>query len=222
MSRSETNPNVFHKLLFRWFRSAMVQLAYREPRPKKGQPIDRLEFCFYDKQGRAYYRFKNDDHIPIIRKLYLANAYTRLVTAISDQDISVSLLALNKALHETDAKGRMQPNIARIGYICQELLSRRGFLIRMDLLRDLAANYFIREDEKVDDINDITLVEKGIALSELDEVVKQFFYEKGIYELFPFLSDAEKITDDILAECTRQTEAFKEELKKYTDGLDIS
>jgi hypothetical protein len=194
----------------------MVSIVYSGLNPKKHFPADKLSFAFFDKDGKQYYTCKE---LPIIRKVHVANAYIRLVNSINEQDITISLSAIVAAIEETDAKGKMQPNIARVAYICKKLLSRKGFYVNESLLHELMACYFIREDEAFDMVDEKIVAQKIEAIKGLDyEVVKEFFYSQSINELFPYLQDGNRLLNDVLKETAFETKSFIEELNRYING----
>lgn len=222
MSYANAGPNKFHRLLFRWFRPQLVHLAYQEPKGKQKHEYasDRFEFCFYDTSGRAYYKVKEAADQPVVRKLFIACAYAQLISGIDDQDIRVSLEAIENAIHEKDGKGRMRPNIARIGFICKKLLNRTGTMIRMDLLRNLAATYFIREDEPLEYVDREILYDKMSTFrTGYDEQLRQFFFAQSLNKLFPFLEDPQFL-EQAIKESQLEAMTYLEELNIYMHAND--
>lgn len=217
-SETERKNKWYHRLIFKMFKEAMVDIVYSG---HKGKKIDKtLSFAFYDRAGKSYYTCKE---MPIIRKLHIANAYIRLTNGINEQDITLSLQAIVKAIEETDPKGKMQPNIARVAYICKKLLSRKGFYVSESLLHELMASYFIREDEEIDYVDDKIYADKIEAIKMVDyEVVKEFFYSQSIDELFPYLKDAEVLLKDVLKETAFEAKSFATELERYYGRPNIS
>lgn len=199
--------------LFKLFKKELVSLFYLGLKPSKSLPQDRLTFAFFGASGKQYFQV---DELPILRKLKIAQTYIYLVNAINDTDINASIDAILLALQNKDDKGKMQPDIAKIGFICQKLKQRKGYYVRMDLIHELMANYFIREDETYDMVDNIILAEKIEEMSKLPhEVVSDFFYSKSVNELFPYLQETETILSDVAKETSIETNAF---LNYITDG----
>jgi len=180
-----------------------------------------MRFAFYDRQGREYYYFLDNAEIPIVRKLHLTDAYIKLFTGISDDDVRQSLAAIDAAINETDKKGNMSPNIGRIGYICTQLLSRSGRLLHTDVVYRLAALYFIRSDEKTDSIDETIVSEKIEAIKSFDNpALHVLFFEKKVSKLFPFIGESGEMLSDLLSQGTVELNAYVSELKQYVDGRD--
>lgn len=209
---------VVKRFLFWLFRSDFVRMTYAGRKPKKSLRMEGLSFAFYDLDGLAYYSVVGDQH-PILRKINLAISYTKLVTAISELDISESLLRIYNAVNEVDTKGKMAPNVATIGFICSQLLSRKGRIVVPDYLYDLAANYFIRQDEELEFVNDEILAEKVSALKELPiEVLRDFFFNKELNEIFPHADDPDSLFAEILKEGEIETMAYLKYIKGNSNG----
>lgn len=204
------------KILFRFYPADFAKMVYGSREPKKHLPTDKLTFTFLDLYGRAYYHVNEDAKTPILRQIKNAILYTNLASGISDEDIMKSLEAINAALNERNKKDKMQPNIARIGFICVQLLNRRGRIIVADHLYNLAANYFIREDEDYEFVDEVILSDKIESLKALPmEVIKSFFFEKSLNELFPFAHDPNAFFDEILKEGNIEAMAY---LKTIDNG----
>lgn len=196
------------KFIFALFRKQFVRLVYKGHFSPRSWRPDRLEFAFYDLNGAAYYSFSHDK-IPILRKINIAMAYTKLATGISELDISESLQAIHNAINHKNEKGLMTPQIHTVGFICSQLLSRRGRLVVPEYLYELAANYFIREDEDFDIINDSILESKIESIRELpQDVLRSFFFSKELNEIFPFAENPEEFFADILTEGKSEIMAY--------------
>lgn len=211
------------RFIFWLFKKHFIRFAYEGGRISK-LPADRLEFAFYDLDGLAYYSVKSDQQ-PISRKINLSIAYTKLVTGISELDISESLQAIHDAINEQNDKGKMAPNIAKIGFICTQLLGRRGRIVVPEYLYELAANYFIREDESFELVDDGKLQDKIEAIKSLPiDVLKHFFLSKQLNEVFPFAENPEEFFADILREGEIETMAYLKAINKSdgSNGRDIN
>lgn len=201
------------RFIFWLFKKDFIRFVYEGGRISK-LPADRLEFAFYDQDGLAYYSVKGDYH-PMLRKINLAIVYTKLITGISELDISASLQAIHDAINEQNDKGKMAPNIAQVGFICTQLLGRRGRIVVPDYLYELAANYFIREDESFELWDEDKTKDKQRAIEQLPlDVIKQFFFSKQLNEVFPFAENPEEFFADILREGEIETMAYLKAINK--------
>lgn len=200
----------------------MIQLAklpHNEVEPQTRFNNDRFEFCFYDENGLAYYKIADDTDMPIGRKVYIIAAYNKFLNAISDSDFTISLDAMLAAIHSTNKKGQMKVDVARIGYICTQLKHRRGIAINIDLLTELAALYFFREDESIGFVNDEITQQKVGHLSGNKHLALDFFFSKSLSRLYPLLNNTEVVIDDLLEESTIRAKAYITELENYlTNG----
>src|SRR6478752_489692 len=114
-------PGKISRLIFKLFKRDMIALSYSGPQKKD----DLLEFVFFC-DGHAYYKFKDDAKIPLLRKLAITQAYMAFMVSVSEFDISESIAAIVQSINQVDAKGKMKPDIAKISHICSVLLSRKG------------------------------------------------------------------------------------------------
>lgn len=197
---------------------ALSKMPHSELEPQSRFNNERFVFSFYDKDGLAYYHVKDDTKMPMVRKLYAANAFIKFHNAISDLDVSTSLEGIKAALYEKNQKGNMQPNIARIGYICEKLLARKGDMIRRDLLTELAASYFIREDEAIEVVNHDIFNQKVQAITVEGELLSDVFFSKSLDELFPYLTNMEGVLKEMMDLYNTEVLAYLKELNSYIDG----
>lgn len=211
-------PNKLHKTLFNWFKAPMIQLAYMQPSKDLGiHPA--FEFAFHDNSGRKYYKVKHDDTMPILRKAFIASQYVNFASGISEADVSETILSIHNAIHETDDKGKMKPNIARIGYMCAHLMGRRGTVIHYESFYKLTAAYFVREDEDFDCQDEAIFIQKAEDLKTLPlDIMRKFFFDKSINTLFPFLDKPEELFNELLEEGKIVSTAYLEQLKAYNNG----
>lgn len=186
----------------------MVQLAFESP---KG--MDNLLFAFQDYEGNSWFK---PLEMPVIRKLAIAKAYIPLCTGISNQDISLSLQAIEEAINKR-VNGKMQPDIAMVSHICRQLLSRSGFVLDMDALYEMCALNYIIEEEDPSFVDDkITLKKINILKDKkMENVVMHFFFSQSLDKLFPFLNDFDGTLMEVIEESNREITAFAAQMKEY-------
>jgi len=63
------------------------------------------------------------------------------------RDMEDLCTAIKSALSESDRQGNMRPNIVNAGFLAQELIDRREWLLIPGILTEICANTLIREDE---------------------------------------------------------------------------
>lgn len=201
-------------IIFELFRAKFTALANTGRKHSKSLL---LEYSFRDSQGREYYFYKDDKDIPILRKLYITQAYVKLINGFNNSEINQSLLAIHEAINERDNKDQMKPNIAKVSFICAKLLSRSGELLSEEAIYELAAHYFIREDEIEGEIKQSIFESKRDELKKDGFILKEFFFNKSLDSLFPNLTEA-NLFDALLEEGKKQTQIFNDFLMKKRDG----
>lgn len=196
------------KILFRIFRQQFVDLVYAGIQPKKKLPQDKLVFSFFDLDGSAYYSVADSD-MPVLRKLKIAMSYMKLVNGVNETDLHESIKAIATAFNEKDEKGYMVPNIGRIGWICVNLINRKNDTPILDYLYELAADYFIREDEDFALIDDEIRKDKVASIKQVPfEVIRDFFFSKSLNQIFPQYDTPDKFMEEILTESSVEALAY--------------
>lgn len=200
--------NAIHRLLFKCFKPYMVHLAVRDlPSPS---PI-KLEFAFQDARGARWFV---PCEMPILRKLYITNAFTQVYTGIHERDISASAEAIQKAINEKSG-GKMRPNIAMVSHICVQLLSRAGYVIHPEALYELAAMYYIREGERVEIVDSDLIPDKVAALKEVPGQIEKFFLSQSLEKLFPWLNDYEGTLAEAIEACKVETQEYLTNMQRF-------
>lgn len=209
------------KIIFRLRKKQMLELAampHNELEPQSRFNNERFKFAFHDTEGNAYYEMADPNDMPIARKLYAANVFIKFHNCISDSDITLSLRAMKQAIENVDEKGKSKPEIARIGYICTTLLARQGTVLSKELLAEVAACYYIREDEAIGVVNEDILKQKVQTFSKESEKCVRLFYEQGFDKYFPFMKDERFLLDEIFKVSMVHLTSYTTELNSYLDG----
>lgn len=194
-------PNLFHRIIFRMFKPQMLLLSkipHNVLEPQTRYNDERFEFVFYDSNGLAYYKVRDGHKTPALRMAYVLEAYIRFITAIEEADLTKALEQINKALHAKNAKGKMQPDIARIGYTVKMLQGRQGTIVHKELLCNMVAHSFMREDEAIEYIDDVIYQEKREFIMNQPGMLKDCFFNMGLAEAFPYLNDLQDLFDEVL------------------------
>jgi len=204
---------IISRLVFRLLQKDMVRLSKRELSPCPEQFYE-MDIVWRDEAGLEYFKYKSDKEIPLMRKLFITEAYVNLVNQFTNVEINNGLLSIHDAINERDKKGNMKPNIAKTSFICAKLMSRSGKLLNEELLYKLAAHYFVRSDELPGEIDDTILQDKITALkTNFREGVRTWFFSMSLNDLYPFLNDDAKLFEDIIEESKVQAVAFESYLK---------
>ena len=204
---------IVSKLVFRLLQKDMIKLSQRQLSPSPEQ-FYAMDIIWRDPEGRVYAKYKNDKDIPVMRRLFITEAYVNIVNQFTNAEVNKGLLSIHEAINERDSKGNMKPNIAKTAFICTKLLSRSGRLLSEDSLYTMAAHYFVRSDEVHGEISDTILQEKITALkTHFREGVRTWFFSQSLNSLYTVLNDDAKLFEDILEESKVQVEAFESYLK---------
>ena len=173
------------KLLFKLFKDDFLKLAFHE----QSKPIDfdTLEMKFIDSNGKKYYSFSKDDDIAILRKGRLELHLKELQMGLSSDNLDAILDYMEKALN----KGQ-SPDIAKIGHAIIEIRNRKQTLIHPEILFNLVATLYIREDENPG------LIDEEIHDQKVQQFKKDsqgglydFFYNTGLGEYIPYIKSLE-------------------------------
>lgn len=99
--------------------------------------------AYTDKEKRRYFIYNDEMDMCIIRKGEIEKYLMELQYGSNYEDV---LKAMKEAL-SMDKKGQMQPDIMMLGYLIQELISRKEFLLLPEIMFKIMATMLIREDE---------------------------------------------------------------------------
>lgn len=201
------------RVLFKWFKKDMIKLSTIALTPVPEHKYE-MNIVWRDSNDKAYLTYKNDADIPLMRKLFITEAYVNLVNQFTDIEVNNGLLCIHDAINERDPKGNMKPNIAKTAFICAKLLGRSGRFLNEDLMYKLAAHYFVRSDEAHGEVDEVILTEKITALkTQYRDGVREWFFSRSLNDLYPFLNNDAKLFEDILEESKVQTESFASYMK---------
>lgn len=172
------------KKIFNWFK--------KKPDWKKD-----CEFQFKDSQGLDYYRYVDEMQLPIKRTEAVQIAIREIQNKISDQDLKAFLENHNKILFGSEPNEKKLELLARHAAILKE---RTEFTVAApDLLMNLTAYLYIREDEDPYSIDEVIHEEK-IKQFTIDSrgVLAVFFYNAGLSAYLPSPSGLRDGTERLL------------------------
>lgn len=203
------------KIIFNLFKPYFIKLAFNSQQ----KPVDKtmLIWNFIDSNGKRYYRFVDDFDLPIKRFGYIQKCLNELSCGISLDNLSEILVAMQAAINQKDPKGKMSPNIGLIGHFIEELQNRKTYLLPMDIMFDMSATLYMREDENPAEM-DMEIHRQKREQFEKDsaEGLRDFFYKAGIRKYIPYL---ESFTDELMAlsmtTIKAETEALMKQARHY-------
>ena len=186
------------KLLFKLFKKQFLKFAFSHQ--SKPVNFDRLEYIFIDSNGFRYYKFTKDDDIPILRKGRLEQYLKELQLGLSSDNLESILSYMEKALD-----GGNKPSIAKIGHAIEEIRNRRQILLHPEIMFNMVASLYIREDENPARVDE-EIHEDKVNQFKKDSAggLYDFFYSAGLNAYIPYL---EKLKDG-------WTEFYKEQYAK--------
>jgi hypothetical protein len=187
----------------------MLKLFKRTPKIKKG--FEKTKEIFRDSKGNKYYAFENDFDIPHLRTREIEKCLMRISAGLSGSEMKTIIEAMKLALN-----GGKKPDIARIGHLIMEMERREEMVLHPDLMLELVAYKYIREDENPIQINN-SLHQEKIEQFRKDsmEGLKDFFLGAGLGAYMPFLQKSEIDWEEYWRESTIKIQALDLHLKAY-------
>src|SRR6478609_3039520 len=125
-----------YKLTKTWF----LKHYYLDQPKIKG--FENMEKVFIDSNGKAHYTPKNDFDLPHVRTKELEKKLMLLRAGLSEEEYDLILDAMEKALNS----GK-KSELAVIGHCIIEIRKRKELILHPDLMMDIIALRYIREDE---------------------------------------------------------------------------
>lgn len=194
-----------------WIFKKQILKIYYSDQPKT-HGFDRMEKCFVDSNGMQYFKYKEDFDTPLERVRQFERILNELKAGISDENLKTFLDEMEKCLN-----GGKKTEIAKIGFLVTEMKNRRDLVLHPDLMFDLVATLYIREDEEPAEINK-TIHSQKIEQFKKDsrEGLYDFFYRAGLSKYIPYLTKLESDWDEYWKESKIKVGAMKEFLKAST------
>jgi hypothetical protein len=207
------------KLIYKLFKTQLNLLIASEQCRPKG--FVNMEQIFIDSNGKRYYRFNNINETPLERIGMLSTFLMWLNMGLGTftiqgkkQVLELDLIlneiesALNEGLKKTDT-------VARIGAMIAEIRDRKNMVIHHELLYNLLAVQWVREDEMPDIYNAAIQLEKINQFKiEVKKSNSYFFFAKSkLSELLPYL----KMTEQEWKEFWQISEAKMMQLQSKLD-----
>jgi hypothetical protein len=214
------------KLLFRLFRRRFLQLAFYNQAKPASDFFAKTELAFWDSNGKRYYRFLNDTDIPILRMGKLQRILLEYNLRMDTKDLNTFLDAMQEALDKIvneSQKGKLK-NLAWIGHLVEEMRRRKEFIIEPDLLMELAAILYIREDENPAVIDDSLQMEK---IEQFKKDVSggpgsglyDFFLMAGLPAYIPYLNTLSDNLEELMDTVRVQKQAQMSQITSFTEEL---
>jgi hypothetical protein len=200
------------KLLYKVFKRQFLKHYFLEQSSKKG--FEKMVKRFVDSNGKIYYSPENDFDTPLERTKKIELCVQQLMAGLSESEQDKIDLAMEKALGE----GK-KPNIAMIGHLVIERKTRKAMVLHPDIMFDLAALKYIREDEDPSEISN-TIHQEKIAQFKKDSVdgLYDFFYRASLAQYIPYLTKLESEWEGYWKESEIRIKALDKQLNDYIYG----
>ena len=183
---------------------------------------ENLEFRFNDSNGKIYYGFPDSLPLPIERWGKARDFLSWMAIGLSPEEFTELIEAAEKNWVSHLKTGK---NAARVGYIFEELKTRRNNVLHTELLYNYLAIQLVREDE------DPVVFNNEIHLEKVEQFKKEtskgnhyFFFQvpelKKLHELWNFNQEEwerywiESTTKQKLLKKILQTILSEQDLKK--------
>jgi len=200
------------KLIYRLLKPLFLKYYFNEQSKKDG--FESMGKSFIDSNGKQYYSTINDFDMPYERTKALEKAVMRLRSGLSEEEHDLILDTIEKALNS----GK-KSELAVIGHCVIEMRKRKDLLLHPEIMFDIAALRYIREDEKP------YIVDPEIHRQKVKQFIKDsegglydFFYKAGLSKFIPYLEKLEIDWDEHILNSRIKTQALAIHLKAYITG----
>lgn len=200
------------RLIYKLFKPFFLKHYFLDQSKKSG--FENMEKVFIDSNGKAHYSPINDFDMPHERTKALEKSLMRLKAGLSEEDEDLILDTMEKALNS----GK-KSELAVIGHCIIEMRKRKELILHPDILFDIAALRYIREDE------DPSIIDSEKHKQKIEQFKKDssgglydFFYKAGLSKYIPYLSKLESDWEEYMSLSKIKVEALQNHLKAYTIG----
>lgn len=197
------------KIIYRLFKKVFLKEFYKDQSFNSGHR--NMTRVFVDSNGVEYYTFTDDLDLPINRWKEIEKIVLMLKHCMTDETIDLFCDAMEKALNS----GK-KVELAKIGYLIEEMRRRKNILMDTDLMFDLIAYKLIRKDENPAEVDKVIHKQK-IEQFKKDSVggLYDFFYNAGIIQYMPYLESLKGDFEDIAIRTKTELRAAEIYMKGY-------
>ena len=185
---------MLYKILWKFFGNGL--LPYYLSAQNKPVTHQNLEYAFTDTQGKKYYRFPQSVSMPVERYGHLTKFITLMSARLTPDNMD---RLLDKALSIIQEGIGKDKNAAKVAALIYELKDRDKWIVPAQLVYDILAVQYIREDELPDTFSNEIHKEK----------VSTFMNDISKSSFFFHLPELKKLTNSTLMS--------QEEWEKYCE-----
>jgi len=160
---------MIYKLLWKYFSKGLTQHFLSEQ--NKPKDLSLLVYAFTDSKLRKYYRFQDNSSLPFDRYGKLMEFLTLMSSRLTAENLG---LLCDKALEIIQEGIGKDKNAAKVAGLIYQLKERKDWLVPHQLIYDILALQYIREDEKPEVFNNAIHLEKVETF--MNEISKHSFF----------------------------------------------
>lgn len=197
------------KLLYRIFKKPLLKYYFLEQSKRTG--FEKMKKVFIDSNIKSYWVPENDFDTPLERTRAIERCVRKIAAGLSEDEENTWLDAMEKALNS----GK-KSELSMIGHLIIEKRRRKDMLLHPDLMFELLAYKYIREDEDPSVI-DKTIQEEKIAQFRKDSKggLYDFFYKAGLSAYIPYLTKLESEWSEYWKESEVKIKAMNLQMHDY-------
>jgi len=197
------------KLIYWLFKPIFLKHYFNDQPKVKG--FENMQKVFIDSNGMSYYAPLNDFDYPHERVKELEYKLMRLRSGISDEELDKILEA-----QETALNSGKKSDLSMIGFTIIEMRKRKDIILHPDLMMDIAALRYIREDELPEKIDKVIHQEKiNQFKKDSGSGLYDFFYKAGFKKYIPYLDKLEKDWIEYMMDSEIKIKALNQVLQAY-------
>ena len=201
------------KLFYRLFRKQILKIYFSEQSTSAG--FENMKVQFVDSEGRKYFSPDKDLDLPHVRTQEIQRRLMGVKFGLDDSYVEDFITAVKAALNN----GK-RPDVAVIGHLINELEARSKIWLHPDVMFDMVAFKYIREDE------DPAVIDKNIHIQKVEQFRKDskeglydFFYKARLTDVLPFLKSLESEFPEFWRESIVQLKAKETQIKSIISKL---
>lgn len=196
------------------------QIAFESLKPKP-KSFDSLTYQFIDSQGRKYYKYHDIFNCSLDRKEQLTIKLTELNARSSVEDLDQMFFLIKKSIDDGFKGSDYAGCISRIANICEEWRIRREEIqIYSPAFIDVAALYYVREDETIDGF-DVDIHNEKVEQFKKDyEGIKGFFFTQELNHLLGLQEITPQQLKELYSTANKQLDQIQQVKKKYSLDLE--
>jgi len=202
-------------LFYRLFKSKLNRLAWIDQ--NKPNPFAGLEFAF-NLNGVDYCTYRSVFDMPMVRMGKVQVLLAQLASCISSDELDRFVAAMKGELDKA-TQGTAVKNLARIGWLIEEMNNRKTLLVHTDIMLQICAASVMAKGIDPAVWNEDTEKHKYELFKSAysTEGLAGFFQQAGLTQFLPRLNDIEKDLTRYLAESDNYLKAQAEVMKSFNE-----